>query len=53
MEHYICSICSYIYNPEKGDPERGIAPGTPFEQLPGDWVCPPCFAPKELFAKEI
>ena len=53
MERYICSICSYFYNPEKGDPEHGIDPGTTFEELPEDWVCPPCLAPKSLFAKEI
>ncbi len=46
---YVCKICGYIYDPEKGDPDSGIAPGTPFEKLPDDWVCPVCGAPKSDF----
>ncbi|HBT46888.1 MAG TPA: High molecular weight rubredoxin [Peptococcaceae bacterium] len=46
---YRCSICNYIYDPAKGDPERGIEPGTPFEKLPADWTCPICNAGKEAF----
>ena len=42
MESYICSVCSYEYDPSKGDPEHGIAPGTKFEDLPEDWTCPVC-----------
>jgi len=42
-------ICGYIYDPEKGDPDSGIPPGTPFEELPGDWVCSICGASKEDF----
>jgi rubredoxin len=42
MEKYRCIICDYIYDPEVGDPDNGVAPGTPFDQLPEDWVCPLC-----------
>ena len=42
MEKYICTICEYVYDPEQGDPENGIEPGTAFEDLPDDWVCPLC-----------
>ena len=42
----------YEYDPEEGDWERGIEPGTPFEKLPDDWVCPKCGAEKEYFEKE-
>jgi rubredoxin len=46
-----CNICSYIYDPVAGDPAGGIAPGTPFEQIPDDWVCPICGATKDQFVK--
>ena len=39
----------YIYDPEEGDYERNIPPGTPFEDLPDDWCCPECGAEKEFF----
>lgn len=52
MERYVCTICDYVYDPEVGDPENGIAPGTSFEELPDDWVCPPCGAPKSEFVPE-
>ena len=42
MDKYICTVCEYIYDPELGDPENGIEPGTSFEDLPADWVCPLC-----------
>ena len=48
---YVCSICGYIYDPEKGDPDSGIKPGTTFEQLPDSWVCPVCGAAKGQFDK--
>ncbi|UCF05478.1 MAG: rubredoxin [bacterium] len=51
MEKWKCSVCGYIYDPEKGDPEGGIDPGTPFEQLPDDWVCPDCGVGKDQFEK--
>ncbi len=52
MAKYKCSVCGYVYDPEKGDPESNIAPGTPFEDLPDDWVCPVCGASKDEFEKQ-
>ena len=52
MDKYLCKVCGYVYDPEKGDPDNGIEPGTPFEKLPGDWVCPICGADKGMFEKE-
>ena len=49
---YICAICGFVYDPEEGDPTIGIAPGTPFEQLPEDYRCPVCNAGKEYFKEE-
>ena len=46
---YRCKICGYIYDPEKGDPDNGVEPGTKFEDLPEGWVCPACGAPKDSF----
>ena len=46
---YVCSVCSYVYDPEKGDPEHGIPAGTPFEELPDDWRCPRCKQSKDKF----
>lgn len=51
MEKYRCTVCGYIYEPEKGDPDGGITPGTPFEKIPDDWVCPVCGAAKSDFEK--
>lgn len=51
MSKYKCSVCGYIYNPEEGDPDSGISPGTPFENLPDDWKCPVCGAEKSAFEK--
>ena len=48
MKHW-CTVCDYVYDPEEGDPDSAISPGTPFEELPGDWVCPICGASKEDF----
>jgi len=50
-EKYICSNCGYVYDPETGDPDHNIPPGTPFEDLPDGWVCPVCFAAKDQFQK--
>jgi rubredoxin len=50
VKKYKCGICGYIYDPAKGDPDAGVAPGTPFEKLPDDWECPVCGAPKEEFS---
>ena len=49
MEKYLCTPCGYIYDPEVGDPDAGIEPGTPFEDLPDDWFCPVCSMGKEVF----
>lgn len=46
---YICTLCGYIYDLEAGDPDAGVEPGTPFENVPDDWVCPVCGAAKEEF----
>ncbi len=46
---YMCTICGYVYDPAIGDPENGINPGTPFEEIPDDWVCPLCGAEKSAF----
>ena len=51
MAKYKCSVCGYVYDPEFGDPDGGIKPGTPFEEIPDDWVCPVCGASKEQFEK--
>lgn len=47
---YKCDICGYVYNPDKGDPDSDIEPGTPFEDLLNDWVCPVCGASKDDFS---
>ncbi|UCH56816.1 MAG: rubredoxin [Candidatus Bathyarchaeota archaeon] len=49
MSKWQCTVCGYIYDPEEGDPQSGIAPGTTFEDLPDDWVCPLCGASKGEF----
>ena len=51
MDKYECSVCGYVYDPEEGDTDNGIEPGTSFEDLPDDWVCPVCGALKEQFEK--
>ena len=51
MSKYKCQVCGYIYNPELGDPDGHIKPGTPWEKLPDDWVCPVCGATKDKFDK--
>ncbi len=52
MDKYVCTVCGYIYDPAKGDPEAGIAAGTAFENLPDGWVCPVCGAGKDAFEKQ-
>lgn len=51
-EKYVCSACGYEYDESIGDPSRGIAPGTPFKDLPEDWTCPMCGVEKEYFNKK-
>jgi rubredoxin len=52
MKKYVCGVCGYVYDPEKGDPDGDIPPGTSFEDLPDDWVCPICGASKDEFSPE-
>lgn len=49
MKKYRCIVCNYVYDPEKGDPDSGVEPGTPFEELPDDWFCPLCGVGKDQF----
>ena len=49
MKKYECIACGYVYDPAEGDPDAGVAPGTSFEDLPEDWVCPDCGLGKEEF----
>ena len=51
MTKYKCSVCGWVYDPELGDPDGHIGPGTPFEKIPDDWVCPMCGAAKADFEK--
>lgn len=52
MERYVCSVCGYVYDPEEGDPDNGVEPGTAFADVPDDWTCPVCGATKDLFEPE-
>lgn len=52
MDKYVCEPCGYVYDPAEGDPDNGIEPGTAFEDLPEDWVCPVCGLGKDVFVKE-
>ncbi len=52
MKKYVCDMCGYIYDPAEGDPDSDIPPGTSFEDLPEDWVCPVCGADKDEFSVE-
>lgn len=52
MKKYKCEVCGYIYDPDAGDPDSGIAPGTPFDAIPDSWVCPVCGAGKSDFIEE-
>ena len=49
MRKYVCIVCGYVYDPEIGDPDGGIFPGTPFEDIPAEWVCPMCGVSKDEF----
>lgn len=51
MDKYRCVVCGYVYDPQIGDPDNDVSPGTPFEQLPDTWVCPECGVGKEEFEK--
>ncbi|MBQ6717599.1 MAG: rubredoxin [Clostridia bacterium] len=52
MKKYVCNICGWVYDEAAGDEEHGIAPGTKFEDLPDDFVCPLCGVGKEDFSEE-
>jgi rubredoxin len=52
MDKYVCNVCGYVYDPAEGDPENGVSPGTSFDDVPDDWLCPVCGAPKSEFTKE-
>ena len=52
MTKYVCDVCGWVYDPQQGDPDGDVAPGTPFESLPDDWVCPECGAEKAQFSPE-
>jgi len=49
MQKYECTVCGYIYDPAEGDPDNGVKPGTKFEDIPDEWVCPVCGAEKDQF----
>ncbi len=51
MAKYECTACGYIYDENKGDPDGGVDPGTKFEDIPDDWVCPVCGVSKDMFEK--
>ncbi|MGD2105693.1 MAG: rubredoxin [Anaerolineae bacterium] len=51
MERWECLVCGYIYDPGEGDPDQGVEPGTAFEDLPDDWVCPDCGVGPDMFEK--
>lgn len=48
MENYVCVVCGFVYSEAEGRPEDGIAPGTPWRDVPDDWACPECGAAKAL-----
>jgi flavin reductase (DIM6/NTAB) family NADH-FMN oxidoreductase RutF len=52
-DKYYCPACGYVYDPEVGDPDSGIAPGTPFEDIPDSWICPTCGTEKGDFVKVV
>jgi rubredoxin len=52
MKKYVCGACGYVYDPAAGDPDGGIKAGTPFEDIPDDWVCPVCGLGKSAFGPE-
>lgn len=49
---YICNACGYVYDPKKGDPDNGVAPGTEFKDIPDSWLCPECGATKDDFSPQ-
>ena len=53
MAKWQCQVCGNIYDPEDGDPDHGVNPGTPFEDLPDNWVCPSCGTSKDMYKKLV
>lgn len=49
MQKYVCKVCGYVYDPSVGDVDSGIAPGTDFQDIPNNWVCPICGVAKDEF----
>ncbi len=49
MKKYKCTVCNWVYDPELGDPDNGVQPGTAFEDIADDWTCPECGAGKDSF----
>jgi rubredoxin len=49
MKTWMCVICGYVYDESRGDPDRGIPPGTSWDDVPADWTCPDCGAAKDDF----
>ena len=50
MDKYVCGPCGYVYDPNEGDPDGGVAKGTPFDKVPEEWLCPICGASKDAFS---
>ncbi len=50
MQKFICDLCGYVYDPEAGDPDNGVEPGTDWADVPEDWLCPLCGAGKDAFS---
>jgi rubredoxin len=53
MKKYVCTVCDWVYDPEKGDPDNGVAPGTAWKDVPEDWVCPECSVSKDEFEEVV
>ncbi len=52
MKTYHCTVCGYVYDPATGDPDAGVEPGTSFDDIPADLVCPECGADKSFFEED-
>ena len=52
MTKWVCDVCGWVYDPQAGDPDNGVEPGTDFQDIPDDWLCPECGAEKDQFSPE-
>ncbi len=52
MKKYVCNVCGYVYDPEAGDPDHGVPPGTAFADVPANWTCPDCGVGKDDFSAQ-